>query len=151
MKPRPLELGLPVLLFVLAVGSGLQTASAQLSRDESELSAYIVMPEELLYRIKSGSLDYVLVDVRDRSEYLSVHIAGALNLPWEDGSFMARFGDLPRDKTVILLSSDGTLALKALRVLLAAGYESFEPPFREALSVEGGIDNWPYREYLVRE
>jgi hypothetical protein len=30
-------------------------------------------------------------------------------------------------------------------------YENNDSSFRETFSVEGGMDNWPYREYLIRE
>jgi rhodanese-related sulfurtransferase len=149
MKCVSIAYNLRILIFIMAIASGFQNSHAQLSRDESELAAYIIMPEELLHRIRSGSEDYVLVDVREREAYRVSHITGALNLPWEDGTFEERYGDLPRDKTVILISSEGNLALKALRVLLMAEYKNLESSFRETLSVEGGMDNWPYREYLV--
>ena len=151
MKSVSITSTLRVLIFVILVVSGYQSAHAQLSKDESELAAYIIMPEELLHRIKRGADDYVLVDVRGRDEYLAGHITGALNLPWEGGVFEERYDELPRDVIVILVSSDGTLALRALRVLLIDAYENYESSFRETFSVEGGMDNWPYREYLVRE
>jgi rhodanese-related sulfurtransferase len=139
-----------LLSLIIPLQNG-STVRAQLSRDESELAAYIIMPEELLHRIRMGDTSFVLVDVRESDEYRASHITGALNLPWEDGIFEERRGDLPADKTVILVSSDGALALKALRLLLMDEYENIESSFREALSVEGGMDNWPYREYLVEE
>ena len=134
-----------MLLYVVPI------APAQLSEDESELTAYVIMPEELLNRIKRGDEGFVLVDVRSEDAFRERHIVGAVNLPWEENVFRKGRGALPGNKTVILISSDGTLALKALRILLMDEYQKAESSFRETFSVEGGMDNWPYREYLIRE
>jgi rhodanese-related sulfurtransferase len=98
-----------------------------------------------------GEDDYILVDVRLEEEYRASRVTGALSLPWDDGTFMERRGELPRNKTVMLISKDGTKALKALKVLLQDEYAEQHESFREVLSIEGGMDNWPYSDYLVKD
>jgi rhodanese-related sulfurtransferase len=130
---------------------GFHRIHAQLSVDEFELAAYIVMPEMLLYKILEKADDYLLIDVRKRDEYRVGHIVGAVNLPWEDGTFNEGKDELPRELSIVLVSEDGGEALKALRVLLLEEYENPQSRFREVSSIEGGMDNWPYGAYIVRE
>ena len=131
--------------------SGFHPLQAQLSQDEYELAAYIVMPEMLLYRIFDGADDYLLIDVRPRDEFQSGHIKGAVNLPLADGTFGEQKDELPRSKTIVLVSEDGGEALKALRILLQVDQGETRKAFGEVLSIEGGMNNWPYRAYIVKE
>jgi rhodanese-related sulfurtransferase len=124
---------------------------AQLTQDEIELDGFIIMPETLLYKIMRGEDDYVLVDVRPVEEFRAGHIAGARNLPLQDGTFEEKRGELPRNKEIIFVSTDGLDALKALRILQQDEYNGDYGSFRELSSIEGGMWNWPYREYLVKE
>jgi rhodanese-related sulfurtransferase len=139
---------MPIMMLIMLLHAA-PVAPAQLSQDESELTAYIIMPEELLNRIKRDDEGFVLVDVRSEDAFRERRIVGAVNLPWDEGVFKEQRGALPRNRTVILISSDGTLALKALRILLIDEYQKVESTFRETFSVEGGMENWPYKEYLI--
>ena len=136
-----------LLLFVLHGGH----IHAQLTQDEIELDGFVIMPEILLHKIMRGEEDYVLVDVRSIEEFRAGHIVNARNLPWKDGTFEKKRGELPRNKEIIFVSSDGLDALKALRVLLDEEYKGSFGSFREMSSIEGGMGNWPYNEYLVHE
>jgi hypothetical protein len=49
------------------------------------------------------------------------------------------------------LSAESAQPLKALRILLMDEYQKAESTFRETFSVEGGMENWPYKEYLITE
>ena len=151
MRMKPVAGALVFLSLFLALQLFTHSIHAQFSQDEIELTAYIIMPEMLLYKIMRGEDDYVLVDVRPEEEFSAAHITGAKSYPWDDGTFMERRDELPRNKTVMLISSDGSTALKALRVLLQDEYDEQHEPFREMFSIEGGMDNWPYRDYLVAD
>jgi rhodanese-related sulfurtransferase len=142
---------LVLLSLLLAFQLFTHSIHAQFSQDEIEFTAYIIMPETLLYKIMKGEDDYVLVDVRPGEEYRAGHVTGALNLPWDDGTFVERRDELPHNKTVMLISSEGSTALKALKVLLQDEYNEQHESFRELFSIEGGMDNWPYRDYLVAD
>jgi rhodanese-related sulfurtransferase len=140
------------LVVTIQIGlSGFNPVQAQLSQDEYELAAYIVMPEMLLYRIVDGADDYLLIDVRPHDEFKSGHITGAVNLPLADGTFDERKDELPRNKTIVLVSEDGEEALKALRILLQGDQGDTRKAFEEVLSIEGGMNNWPYKAYIVTE
>ena len=136
-----------VLVFAMAV----QPGYAQLTQDEIDLDGFVIMPETLLYKIMKGESDYVLVDVRPVEEYRTGHVVGAMNLPLNDGTFMKKRGELPRSKEVIFISSDGLDALKALRILRDDDYNNNYDSLREMSSIEGGMDNWLYDDYLTQE
>jgi len=124
---------------------------AQLTQDEVDLDGFVIMPETLLHKIMKGESDYVLVDVRPVGEFRTGHVVGAVNLPLNDGTFMEKRGELPRSKEVIFISSDGLDALKALRILRDDDYNRNYDSLREMSSIEGGMGNWPYNDYLTQE
>ncbi len=121
-----------------------QNGPVQFQFDEMELNEFIIMPETLLYRIMNKDAGYDLFDVRPLEEFRKGHISGAVNLPWEPSGFHAEKRDFPRNREIIFISEDGVDALKAVRYLLEMGY-------REVFSVEGGMNNWPYHQYLESE
>ncbi len=151
MSPRAFAGSLILLSFLFTIDPSVRYARAQIAHDELELTTYIIMPETLLYKIMRGEDDYILVDVRPEEEFRLGHVRGALSYPWEDGTFVKRRGEFPRNRTVIFISRDGTAALKALQILMQDEYQEQRESFREVFSIEGGMDNWPYDEYLVKE
>ena len=139
------------ITLVLVFATAVQPGYAQLTQDEIDLDGFVIMPETLLYKIMKGESDYVLVDVRPVEEYRTGHVVGAMNLPLNDGTFMKKRGELPRSKEVIFISSDGLDALKALRILRDDDYNNNYDSLREMSSIEGGMDNWLYDDYLTQE
>ena len=139
------------ITLVLVFATAVQPGYAQLTQDEIDLDGFVIMPETLLYKIMKGESDYVLVDVRPVEEYRTGHVVGAMNLPLNDGTFMKKRGELPRSKEVIFISSDGLDALKALRILRYDDYNNNYDSLREMSSIEGGMDNWLYDDYLTQE
>jgi rhodanese-related sulfurtransferase len=140
-----------------AAGPGSSTAFSQISRDEIELMAFIVMPETLMYRMLNNAHDFVLIDVRSEEEFRSAHIRGAVNYPWEGGAFSGNLDKLAGDKIVFIVSKDGTLALRALRLFLEHRYGESYVQFlnmrdeQPVYCIEGGMDNWPYTQFLDSE
>ena len=106
-----------------------------------ELIDYIVMPEALVELLQRGEGGFVVVDLRREERYETAHVLGALNLPWTKGVFQSSFRDLPRDRDVYLVSEDGGYGMEAVRLMLAAGYT-------RVYCIEGGMQNWPYRNLL---
>lgn len=87
--------------------------------------------------VSQGADDVVLVDVRTFGVYANMGtIPGAKNIP--DGRQMEiRLEEFPRDKTIVLLTQDGTGAERAYALLLDQGYDSAR--IRVA---RGGVDAW---------
>jgi rhodanese-related sulfurtransferase len=151
MRRQASVISLVVFILALQLAAPGWYVHAQLTQDEIDLDTFVIMPETLLYKIMRGEEDFVLVDVRSVEEFRAGHIVGARNLPFKDGTFEERRGELPRSKEIIFVSSDGLDALKALRVLQEDEYRGNYDSLRDMSSIEGGMGNWPYKEYLVRE
>lgn len=59
--------------------------------------------------------DVILVDVRDRDEYLACHLEGAVNIPYEELSERSKW--LIRYPTIIFYCERGNISLMAARDL----------------------------------
>jgi rhodanese-related sulfurtransferase len=122
--------------------------------NEIEFASYIIMPEELLYRVAAGEGAYLLIDIRPEGRFANGHIKGAVHLEWpNEGSAAANSSDrslhqkesleamLPLDIDALLIDEEGERSFELLRYLLSRGYT-------RVWVVEGGMQNWPYGEYL---
>jgi rhodanese-related sulfurtransferase len=54
---------------------------------------------DVVYSVKHGDPDLVLLDMRDREDYQRGHIKGALSMPLEE--IDKRYRDLPKDKDIV--------------------------------------------------
>ena len=77
-------------------------------------------PAELEKLIKGHKNDYVLVDVRDESEYREGHIPTAINLPAE--TFALKSEVLPKEKKIIVYCNTGSRSYMAYRKLIKLAY-----------------------------
>jgi rhodanese-related sulfurtransferase len=122
--------------------------------NEIEFAYYIIMPEEPLYRVAAGEGTYLLIDIRSEGRFAMGHIKRAVHLEWPDeGSAAADSSDrsiyqkesleamLPLDIDLLLIDEEGERSFEFLRYLLSRGYT-------RVWVVEGGMQNWPYWEYL---
>jgi rhodanese-related sulfurtransferase len=80
----------------------------------------------------AGADGAVIVDVRERDEYLAGHVPGARLIPL--GELTERAAELPRDGRLHVICASGTRSLQAAQWLAAAGYD--------AVSVAGGTQAW---------
>jgi len=70
--------------------------------------------------IEEKRTDYVLVDVRDPSEYREGHIRTAVNIPAE--TFAAGSGVLPKEKKIIVYCNTGSRSYLAYKKLVGLAY-----------------------------
>jgi len=77
-------------------------------------------PAELKQMIDSSAKDFVLVDVRDESEYKEGHIPTAINIPSE--TFAAKSDILPKEKKIIVYCNTGGRSYTAYRKLMKLAY-----------------------------
>jgi rhodanese-related sulfurtransferase len=77
-------------------------------------------PAELKQVIDSGANDFVIVDVRDESEYREGHIPTAINIPVE--TFAAKSEVLPKEKKIIVYCNTGGRSYTAYRKLMKLAY-----------------------------
>jgi rhodanese-related sulfurtransferase len=130
-----------ILLFSLPSLMRAQIVNIYDFSNEVEFSEFIVMPEEVMYKIRNGDSDFELYDVRGSNKYAKRHIIGAENYPWADGSLMESFESFPMDRNIYIISEDGTIGFDALRFLLEKG-------FSRVYNIEGGMANWLYKDLL---
>ncbi|MDQ3491891.1 MAG: rhodanese-like domain-containing protein [Chloroflexota bacterium] len=96
----------------------------------------------------SGSSDPapLLIDVRERDEFMALRIEGAVLMPLS--SFADTFERLPRDRPLLMLCAAGKRSLAATDHLSRQG-------FADVTNVTGGITAWraaglPVRDDAVR-
>ena len=79
-------------------------------------------PSELNKLMQSGDKGFVVVDVRDESEYKEGHIPGAISLPLE--TFASRSEVLPKERKIIVYCNSGGRSYNAYRKLMKLAYPS---------------------------
>jgi rhodanese-related sulfurtransferase len=79
-------------------------------------------PADLKQLIESNGNDYVLVDVRDETEFKEGHISTAINIPVE--TFALRSEILPKEKKIIVYCNTGGRSYNAYRKLMKLAYAS---------------------------
>lgn len=77
-------------------------------------------PAELKQLIDSGAKDFVIVDVRDESEYKEGHIPTAINIPVE--TFATKSEILPKEKKIVVYCNTGGRSYTAYRKLMKLAY-----------------------------
>jgi rhodanese-related sulfurtransferase len=87
-------------------------------------------PEELKRRLRDEAGSVLLVDVREAFEQALSPLSDVLSRPL--GAIPARLGELPKDKTLVLLCPIGTRSEKAAKILMKNG-------FRNVFVLNGGI------------
>ncbi len=80
--------------------------------------------------------DYIFIDVRSPSVYLSAHAKGAINIPIEN--LYDEHYTLPKSgKKIALICTTGRLAAVAYGYLQYWG-------FNNLIHIDGGLENWTY-------
>jgi hydroxyacylglutathione hydrolase len=89
-----------------------------------------VSPEQAARYIQHGALP---LDVRERNEYDSEHIAGALHIPY--GRLKELLASLPQDQAILIYCGSGVRSQIAASLLLKYGIRDFA-------SLRGGLTAW---------
>lgn len=91
-----------------------------------------ISPREAQARLKAGA-DALLVDVREPLEYVEVRAPGATLMPLSE--FVCRFGELPRERELLMICHSGYRSMQATIFLRRQG-------FARVANVTGGMDAW---------
>lgn len=81
-----------------------------------------ISAEEFLAQFFQADRDYLLLDVREVDEYQRVRIPGAVNIPLS--AFQARFEEVPRDQTVVVVCAHGGRSAMAAEFMAYHGYQN---------------------------
>jgi rhodanese-related sulfurtransferase len=92
-----------------------------------------VSPDALLERQAKQDPTVFLLDVRTPEEFAAGHIAGAVNIPYNQVA--THLQEIPRDKEVVLYCKSGRRAGLAAESLAASGYT-------QLAHLEGDIQGW---------
>ena len=95
----------------------------------------VVQLEHMLKEREEGTLDFVLIDVREPNEYDINRIPGAVLIP--KGEFLngSALEKLPSDKQVVMHCKTGVRSAETLAIVKGAGYA-------DAVHVGGGVVAW---------
>lgn len=124
------------LALLLAVPSVMANDKAKLM---DELSGYLefvdygggtIFPEQIP---KSEYAKMVVIDARDATQYAKEHIPGAINIEWRQ--VLAKSGDIPKNKPVLIYCNTGTLSAQAGFALRVSGWENVR-------ILQGGFSEW---------
>jgi rhodanese-related sulfurtransferase len=91
-----------------------------------------ITPEDVKTMGKNKE-QFVLVDVRTPHEHASRKIDGAKLIPLQE--LGERYGELPKDKDVVLYCQNGLRSIMACRMLKKLG-------FQRVKNMSGGISRW---------
>ena len=89
-------------------------------------------PEIDVDQLAVGRAVGVVLDVRERAEFVEGHVPGAVLVPM--GQLPARMGDLDRDRNIYVICASGNRSSAMTDLLRDAGFE--------AVSVAGGTNAW---------
>jgi rhodanese-related sulfurtransferase len=89
---------------------------------EKKIETTKIKPSDLKKMIDDKSLDYVLIDVRDESEYKEGHIPTAINIP--AANIASKQDILPKDKKIIVYCNSGSRSYMAYRKLMRMEYKN---------------------------
>ena len=92
-----------------------------------KIEATIIKPADIKKLIAQNKQDFVVVDVRDPSEFKEGHIPGAINIPSE--TFAAGSGVLSKERKIIVYCNTGSRSYLAYKKLIQLAY----PDIRQAL------------------
>ena len=124
------------LALLLAVPSAMANDKAKII---DEISGYLefvdygggtIFPEQIP---KGEYAKMMVIDARDTAQYAKEHIPGAVNIEWRQ--VLAKSGDIPKNKPVLIYCNTGTLSAQAGFALRVSGWENVR-------ILQGGFSEW---------
>jgi rhodanese-related sulfurtransferase len=128
------------IYFTLAL---LLTIPSAMANDKAkiidEISGYLefvdygggtIFPEQIP---KGEYAKMMVIDARDAAQYAKEHIPGAVNIEWRQ--VLAKSGDIPKNKPVLIYCNTGTLSAQAGFALRVSGWENVR-------ILQGGFSEW---------
>jgi len=98
--------------------------------DFTEYGSSLIWPEQIP---AEDWKNVFVVDARDAAQYAKGHIPGAVNIEWRQA--VARRGELPKDRMVLVYCNSGSLSAQAAFALRLLGYDNVKV-------LQDGFDGW---------
>lgn len=120
-------------LVLLAGAAGAESPAVKAMQEYTEFSTYeagIIVPQQLS---KDVFESVVIIDTRDAAQFAKGTIPGARHIEWRE--VLARIGEIPKDKKVVLFCNTGSLSAQAAFALRVAGRDN-------VVVLQTGIDGW---------
>jgi rhodanese-related sulfurtransferase len=98
--------------------------------DFTEYGSSLIWPEQIPAEDWNNVF---VVDARDAEQYAKGHIPGAVNIEWRQA--VARRGELPKDRMVVVYCNSGSLSAQAVFALRLLGYDNVKV-------LQDGYEGW---------
>ncbi|MDQ1315614.1 MAG: hypothetical protein QG662_1723 [Pseudomonadota bacterium] len=98
--------------------------------DFAEYGSSLIWPEQIPM---DDWKKVFIVDARDAAQYAREHIPGSLNIEWRQA--VARRGELPKDRMVVMYCNSGSLSAQAVFALRLLGHDNVKV-------LQDGIEGW---------
>jgi rhodanese-related sulfurtransferase len=98
--------------------------------DFAEYGSSLIWPEQIP---RDDWKKVFIVDARDAAQYAADHIPGSLNIEWRQA--VARRGELPKDRMVVMYCNSGSLSAQAVFALRLLGHDNVKV-------LQDGIEGW---------
>lgn len=98
--------------------------------DFAEYGSSLIWPEQIP---AEDWKKVFIVDARDPAQFAKEHIPGAVNIEWRQA--IARRGELPRDRMVVVYCNSGSLSAQAVFALRLLGHDNVKV-------LQDGIEGW---------
>ena len=124
------------LVLLLTIPSAMANDKAKII---DEISGYLefvdygggtIFPEQIP---KGEYAKMMVIDARAAAQYAKEHIPGAVNIEWRQ--VLAKSGDIPKNKPVLIYCNTGTLSAQAGFALRVSGWENVR-------ILQGGFSEW---------
>ncbi|MDP2834560.1 MAG: rhodanese-like domain-containing protein [Pseudomonadota bacterium] len=105
--------------------------------DFTEYGSSLIWPEQIP---AEDWKNVFVVDARDAAQFAKGHIPGAINIEWRQA--VARRGELPKDRMVVVYCNSGSLSAQAVFALRLLGYDNVKvlQDGYEGWKAKGGFD-----------
>ena len=100
----------------------------------------MISAEKVAEILKTQKDSYVILDVRTKEEFDSGHLESAVLIPVDE--LETRYGELSKDKPIIVYCRSGNRSAKAAALLISKG-------FSQVYDMTGGINAWTSKGYPV--
>ncbi len=130
LRPLLLSIALAVPIAAPAAENPVVVKAIEEYLDFTEYGSSLIWPEQIP---AEDWKNVFVVDARDAAQFDKGHIPGAINIEWRRA--VARRGELPKDRMVLIYCNTGTLSAQAVFALRLLGYDNVKV-------LQDGYEGW---------